>query len=163
MDKRYRFETLQLHAGQEKPDSATGARAVPIYATTSFVFDNCAQATGRFDLSQAGNIYSRISNPTNDVFEHRLAALEGGGCATLGSAATALALQNLARCTTSSRPKASMAEPTTCWPYPQGCRHQHDARRHWEWRPTEMRSGKHPAASQSIGNPNADGPHRSYC
>jgi len=101
MDKRYRFETLQLHVGQEKPDSATGARAVPIYATTSFVFDNCAQATGRFDLSQAGNIYSRISNPTNDVFEHRLAALEGGvgALATAsGSAATALALQNLARC-----------------------------------------------------------------
>ncbi|NLO60937.1 MAG: O-acetylhomoserine aminocarboxypropyltransferase/cysteine synthase [Spirochaetales bacterium] len=100
MEKKYRFETLQLHAGQEKPDSATGARAVPIYASTSFVFDNCQQASDRFDLTDSGHIYSRISNPTCDVFEQRIAALEGGikAVATAsGSAATALALQNLLR------------------------------------------------------------------
>ncbi len=73
-----RFETLQLHAGQEKPDSATGARAVPIYQTTSYVFDNCDQASGRFSLSEPGNIYGRLTNPTQDVLEQRVAALEGG-------------------------------------------------------------------------------------
>ncbi|MFA6707253.1 MAG: O-acetylhomoserine aminocarboxypropyltransferase/cysteine synthase family protein [Sphaerochaetaceae bacterium] len=100
MDNRYRFETLQLHAGQEKADSQTAARAVPIYASTSYVFENCEQAEARFDLSQPGYIYSRISNPTNDVFERRIAALEGGVGAlatSSGSAATVLAIQNLAR------------------------------------------------------------------
>ncbi|MHC1692114.1 MAG: O-acetylhomoserine aminocarboxypropyltransferase/cysteine synthase family protein [Sphaerochaetaceae bacterium] len=95
----YRFETLQLHAGQEAPDSATGARAVPIYASTSYVFKDCAQAGARFDLSESGNIYTRIMNPTNDVFEQRIAALEGGigALATAsGAAATLLAIQNLA-------------------------------------------------------------------
>ncbi len=98
--KNYHFETLQLHAGQENPDSATGARAVPIYASTSFVFDDCRQASGRFDLSEAGNIYTRIGNPTTEIFEQRVAALEGGvgALATAsGQAATTLALQNLAR------------------------------------------------------------------
>lgn len=98
MDKKFRFETLQLHAGQEEADSATGARAVPIYATTSYLFDSCQQATDRFSLAESGNIYSRISNPTTDVFEKRLAALEGGvACVATasGSAATTLALQNL--------------------------------------------------------------------
>ena len=76
--KKPRFETLQVHAGQEQPDPATGARAVPIYQTTSFVFDNCAHAEARFNLSNAGNIYSRLTNPTQDAFEQRVAALEGG-------------------------------------------------------------------------------------
>ena len=74
----YRFETLQLHAGQEQPDPATGARAVPIYQTTSYVFRDCAQAAARFGLSDAGNIYGRLTNPTQDVLEQRVAALEGG-------------------------------------------------------------------------------------
>ena len=64
----YKFETLQLHSGQETADSATGARAVPIYQTTSYVFDNCSQAEGRFNLSEPGNIYGRLTNPTQDVF-----------------------------------------------------------------------------------------------
>lgn len=96
----YHFETLQLHAGQESPDPATGARAVPIYATTSFVFDDCRQAAARFDLSESGNIYTRIMNPTTDVFEKRIAALEGGvgALATAsGQAATTIAIQNLAQ------------------------------------------------------------------
>lgn len=78
MAKQLRFETLQLHVGQEKVDTATGARAVPIYATTSYVFENSQQAANRFALVEEGNIYTRLMNPTNDVFEQRIAALEGG-------------------------------------------------------------------------------------
>jgi len=96
----YRFETLQVHAGQETPDSATDARAVPIYLTTSYVFKDCATAAGRFDLSESGNIYSRIMNPTTDAFEKRIAALEGGAAALAtasGAAAVTYAIQNIAR------------------------------------------------------------------
>ena len=99
--KQYKFETIQVHAGQEEPDSATGARAVPIYATTSYVFENSAQAAGRFALSEGGNIYTRLMNPTTDVFEKRIAALEGGAAALAtasGSAAIAYAVQNIAAC-----------------------------------------------------------------
>ena len=74
----YKFETLQLHVGQEAPDSATDARAVPIYATTSYVFHNCEHAAARFGLTDAGNIYGRLTNSTQDVLEKRVAALEGG-------------------------------------------------------------------------------------
>ena len=97
--KKPRFETLQVHAGQEQPDPATGARAVPLYQTTSFVFDDCAHAEARFNLSNAGNIYSRLTNPTQDAFEQRVAALEGGVAALAtasGAAAVTYALQNLA-------------------------------------------------------------------
>ena len=73
-----KFETLALHIGQEEPDPSTGARAVPIYQTTSYVFKDTNQAQGRFALTDAGNIYGRITNPTEDVLEKRLAALEGG-------------------------------------------------------------------------------------
>lgn len=87
-----RFETLQLHAGQETPDPATGARAVPIYATTSYVFDSCEHAAARFGLSDAGNIYGRLTNSTQDVLEKRVAALEGGTAAlALASGAAAIA------------------------------------------------------------------------
>ena len=99
-NKNYRFETLQVHVGQERPDPATGARAVPLYQTTSYVFRDCAQAAGRFALSEGGNIYTRLMNPTSDVFEQRIAALEGGAAALAtasGSAATAYAIQNIAR------------------------------------------------------------------
>ncbi len=99
-EKKYRFETLQIHAGQEQPDPATGARAVPVYQTTSYVFDDCDQAAGRFDLSQSGNIYTRIMNPTTDIFEKRMAALEGGKgalAAASGSAAISYAIQNIAK------------------------------------------------------------------
>ena len=95
----YRFETIQVHAGQEAPDSATDARAVPIYATTSYVFKDSAQAAGRFALTEEGNIYTRIMNPTSDVFEKRVAALEGGAGALAtasGSAAITYAVQNIA-------------------------------------------------------------------
>ena len=98
-DKRH-FGTLQEHAGQERPDPATGARAVPIYQTTSYVFDNCDHAEARFNLRDAGNIYSRLTNPTQDVFERRVAALEGGVAALAtasGAAAVTYALQNLTR------------------------------------------------------------------
>ena len=98
-EKKLRFETLQLHAGQENPDPATGARAVPIYQTTSYVFENSAQAAGRFGLTEGGNIYTRIMNPTSDVFEQRIAALEGGVAAlavSSGAAAATYAVQNIA-------------------------------------------------------------------
>lgn len=97
--RNYKFETLQLHAGQEKPDPSTGARAVPIYATTSYVFEDCAQAAGRFALTENGNIYTRLMNPTSDVFEQRIAALEGGAAAlatSSGAAAIMYAVQNIA-------------------------------------------------------------------
>lgn len=96
----YKFETLQLHVGQENPDPTTDARAVPIYATTSYVFKDSAQAAGRFGLSEGGNIYTRLMNPTSDVFEKRIAALEGGAGALAtasGSAAITYAVQNIAR------------------------------------------------------------------
>ena len=95
----YKFETLQIHVGQEQPDPATDARAVPIYATTSYVFKDSAQAAGRFGLTEGGNIYTRLMNPTSDVFEKRIAALEGGAAAlstASGSAAITYAIQNIA-------------------------------------------------------------------
>ncbi len=95
----YHFETLQLHVGQETPDPATDSRAVPIYATTSYVFKDSAQAAGRFGLTEGGNIYTRLMNPTSDVFEKRIAALEGGAAALAtasGSAAISYAIQNIA-------------------------------------------------------------------
>ncbi len=97
--KNYKFETLQVHVGQETPDSATDARAVPIYATTSYVFKDSAQAAGRFGLTEGGNIYTRLMNPTSDVFEKRIAALEGGAAALAtasGSSAITYAVQNIA-------------------------------------------------------------------
>ncbi len=95
----YKFETVQIHAGQERPDPATDSRAVPIYATTSYVFKDSAQAAGRFGLTEGGNIYTRLMNPTSDVFEQRIAALEGGVAALAvasGSAAITYAIQNIA-------------------------------------------------------------------
>lgn len=95
----FRFETLQLHVGQEQPDPATDARAVPIYQTSSYVFKNCDHAAARFGLRDAGNIYGRLINPTEDVFEKRIAALEGGAAALAvasGAAAIAYTFQNLA-------------------------------------------------------------------
>ena len=87
----YRFETLQLHVGQETPDPATDARAVPIYATASYVFQDCAHAAARFNLEEGGNIYSRLTNSTQDVLEKRIAALEGGVAAlALSSGAAAI-------------------------------------------------------------------------
>ena len=88
---KYKFETIQLHAGQESPDPATDARAVPIYQTTSYVFKNSAHAAARFGLSDAGNIYGRLTNSTVDAFEQRIAALEGG-VAALGVASGAAAI-----------------------------------------------------------------------
>ena len=94
----YKFETLQLHVGQEAADPATDARAVPIYATTSYVFRDCAHAAARFGLTDAGNIYGRLTNSTQDVFEKRIAALEGGAAALAvasGAAAISYVLQAL--------------------------------------------------------------------
>ncbi|MDR2108268.1 MAG: PLP-dependent transferase, partial [Coriobacteriales bacterium] len=97
---KWSFETKQIHIGQEAPDSATDARAVPIYQTTSYVFPSAASGAGRFALAEPGNIYSRIMNPTSDVFEQRIAALEGGVAAlavSSGAAAVTYAVQNIAR------------------------------------------------------------------
>ena len=97
---KYRFETLQLHVGQEQPDPATDARAVPIYQTTSYVFKNSAHAAARFNLSDAGNIYGRLTNSTQDVLEKRIAALEGGVAALAtasGAAAVTYTIQALAQ------------------------------------------------------------------
>ena len=94
----YKFETLQLHVGQEEPDPATDARAVPIYQTTSYVFKNSAHAAARFGLADAGNIYGRLTNSTQDVLEKRIAALEGGVAALAvasGAAAITYAIQAL--------------------------------------------------------------------
>ncbi|MDR2918124.1 MAG: O-acetylhomoserine aminocarboxypropyltransferase/cysteine synthase [Tannerella sp.] len=99
-NRKLHFETLQLHVGQEQPDSATGARAVPIYQTTSYVFENSAHAAARFGLTDAGNIYGRLTNPTQGVFEERVAVLEGGvaGLAVAsGAAAITYAFQNITR------------------------------------------------------------------
>ena len=96
----YKFETLQLHVGQEQPDPATDARAVPIYATTSYVFHNAQHAADRFGLRDAGNIYGRLTNSTQDVFEKRIAALEGGMAALAvasGAAAITYTIQALAQ------------------------------------------------------------------
>ena len=90
-NKNYKFETLQLHVGQEEPDIASGARAVPIYQTTSYVFKNSDEAEARFALKDAGNIYGRLTNSTQDVFEKRIAALEGG-VAALATASGAAAI-----------------------------------------------------------------------
>lgn len=100
MSKNYRFETRQIHVGQENPDPATDARAVPIYATTSYVFKDSEQAAARFALAEPGNIYNRLMNPTADVLEKRIAALEGGIGAlavATGAAAVTYAVQNIAR------------------------------------------------------------------
>ncbi len=96
----YKFETLQLHVGQETPDIATDSRAVPIYATTSYVFKDCKHAAARFDLSDGGNIYGRLTNSTQEAFEKRIAALEGGVAALAlasGAAAITYTLQALAQ------------------------------------------------------------------
>lgn len=96
----YKFETLQLHVGQEQPDPATDSRAVPIYQTTSYVFRNSAHAAARFGLADAGNIYGRLTNSTQDVFEKRIAALEGGVAALAvasGAAAITYTIQALAQ------------------------------------------------------------------
>ena len=98
-NQEYRFETKQVHVGQEQPDPTTDARAVPIYATTSYVFKDSAQAAGRFGLTESGNIYTRLMNPTNDVFEKRIAALENGAAAlatATGSAAIDYSIRNIA-------------------------------------------------------------------
>ncbi|MBR6288625.1 MAG: O-acetylhomoserine aminocarboxypropyltransferase/cysteine synthase [Acholeplasmatales bacterium] len=100
MGRNYKFETKQLHVGQEQADSATGARAVPIYLTSSYVFNNAKHAEDRFGLRDAGNIYGRLTNPTQDVFEQRIAALEGGVAALAvasGAAAITYAILALAR------------------------------------------------------------------
>lgn len=98
--RNFKFETLQLHVGQEHADPSTDARAVPIYQTSSYVFKNCDHAAARFGLSDAGNIYGRLTNPTEDVFENRIAALEGGVAALAvasGAAAVTYTILNLAQ------------------------------------------------------------------
>lgn len=99
-NQNYHFETLQLHVGQEEADAATDSRAVPIYQTASFVFHDSQHAADRFGLRDAGNIYGRLTNPTQDIFERRIAALEGGVAALAtasGAAAVTYAILNLAQ------------------------------------------------------------------
>lgn len=98
-DRKFHFETLQLHVGQEEPDAVTDARAVPIYQSASFVFKNSQEAADRFALKSSGNIYGRLTNPTEDIFEQRICALEGGAAALAvasGAAAITYTIQNLA-------------------------------------------------------------------
>ena len=109
--QKYAFETLQVHAGQEQPDPATDARAVPIYLTSSFVFKDAATAAGRFGLTEPGNIYSRLTNPTVSIFEERVAALEGG----VGSLAwQPVRPPSPSRCRTSPPPVTTSCPPPTC-------------------------------------------------
>ena len=99
-ERNYKFETLQLHVGQEQPDPVTDSRAVPIYQTSSYVFRNCDHAAARFGLADAGNIYGRLTNPTEDVFEQRITALEGGVAALAvasGAAAITYAIENITK------------------------------------------------------------------
>ena len=99
-NRELKFETLQLHVGQESPDPVTDARAVPIYQTSSYVFRNSDHAAARFGLADAGNIYGRLTNPTEDIFEKRIAALEGGVAALAvasGAAAVTYTIENLAQ------------------------------------------------------------------
>lgn len=99
-ERKYKFETLQLHVGQEQADPVTGARAVPIYQTTSYVFNDCQHAADLFALKEAGNIYGRLTNPTQEIFEKRIAALEGGSAALAvasGAAAVTYVAQALAQ------------------------------------------------------------------
>ena len=99
-ERNLKFETLQIHVGQETPDPATDARAVPIYQSSSYVFKNCDHAAARFNLTDSGNIYGRLTNPTEDIFEQRMAALEGGVAALAvasGAAAISYTIQNLAQ------------------------------------------------------------------
>lgn len=120
--RQYKFETLQLHVGQEQADPATDSRAVPIYQTTSYVFHNSAHAAARFALADAGNIYGRLTNSTQDVFEKRIAALEGGVAALAvasGAAAITYAIQALAADGGQIVPKRpSTAAAITCWSTP---------------------------------------------
>lgn len=118
-ERKYRFETLQVQAGQENPDPTTDARAVPIYASTSFVFHNSQHAADRFGLRDAGNIYGRLTNPTQSVFEERITALEGGSAAlavSSGAAAINYTIQALAKswASTLSLQKQFTAEHTIC-------------------------------------------------
>ena len=109
--QKYAFETLQVHAGQEQPDPATDARAVPIYLTSSYVFKDAATAAGRFGLTEPGNIYSRLTNPTVSTFEERVAALEGG-VGSLGVATGSAAITS--PCRTSPPPATTSCPPPTC-------------------------------------------------
>lgn len=111
-NKNYKFETLQLHVGQEEPDIASGARAVPIYQTTSYVFKNSDEAEARFALKDAGNIYGRLTNSTQDVFEKRIAALEGG-VAALATASGAAAIDYTIRSLASPATTLSLQTPST--------------------------------------------------
>lgn len=100
-NNNYKFETLQLHVGQEAPDPVTDSRAVPIYQTSSFVFKNCDHAAARFSLADAGNIYGRLTNPTQEIFEKRIAALEGGVAALAVASGAAAVYYSIANITSS--------------------------------------------------------------
>ena len=116
-ERNLKFETKQLHIGQETADPVTDARAVPIYATTSYVFHNSQHAADRFALKDAGNIYGRLTNPTEDVFEKRIAALEGGTAALAvasGAAAVTYAIENVALASCIGCGSSCLYIPNTC-------------------------------------------------
>ena len=115
-ERNLKFETLQLHVGQEQPDPVTGARAVPIYQTSSYVFRNCDHAAARFGLEDPGEIYGRLGNPTQGVFEQRIAALEGGTAALAVASGAAAIWQN--REITLFLQIIFTVEPTICWRIP---------------------------------------------
>ncbi len=150
-NKKYRFETLQLHVGQEQADPATDSRAVPIYQTTSYVFHNFDHAEARFGLADPGNIYGRLTNSTQGVFEDRIAALEGG-TAGLAVASGAAPPWNT-RCATSPSPATTSSQPRTYGGTFNLLRHTPAARRHHHHlrlrrEPAGVR-GRHPGEHQA--------------
>ena len=138
----YHFETLQLHVGQEQADPATDSRAVPIYATTSYVFHNAQHAADRFALRDAGNIYGRLTNSTQDVFEKRIAALEGGVAGLAVASGAAAITYTIPRAAGRSHrlPEDRLRRhiQPAC-PYAQGIRRDHNVRQ--RARPFRGRSG----------------------
>ena len=162
----YKFETLQLHVGQEQPDPATDSRAVPIYQTTSYVFRNCAHAAARFGLADAGNIYGRLTNSTQDVLEKRIAALEGGVAALAagircGGHHLYHSGAGAGMATTSSRRRRFTAAATTCWHTP--CPSSASPLRSWtritsQKLKTPFRTTPSAIYLETLGNPNSDIP-----
>ena len=159
----YKFETLQLHVGQEQADPATDSRAVPIYQTTSYVFRNSQHAADRFGLADAGNIYGRLTNSTQDVFEKRIAALEGGVAALAtasGAAAITYTIERWHRPVTTSwhkRPSTAQLQPAGAHPDP--VRRDH----HLCQRSRSGRSGeRHPAQHQGRLSGDAGQPQQRY-
>ena len=142
-NRKFKFETLQLHVGQEQPDPVTDARAVPIYQTSSYVFRNSDHAAARFGLADAGNIYGRLTNPTEDVFEKRIAALEGGVAALAvasGAAAISYTIENQAQKSTHFHSMESQQHLFTFLMRKRLRQHSRKIQKHYSLRHLEIRT-----------------------